>query len=823
MTASDGARYAKVAVADAIVSIDKPYDYAVPPALRETIAPGCRVLVPFGPGNRRCEGFVLALAPDSGYEKTKPVQALLDDAPVLDGEAIRLAHWMRRRYVCTFYEAARAMLPAGLWHVITETAALVPGVDRDEALACLRQSSGAALLFEALWAAPGGRAALRDLESTVPYPALRAAVKTLVEKGFAVSDTVTRRRVRDNLVQNARLAVSVEEALAFVADGAEKAARQKAVVRLLCEIGAASVREICYFTGVSSGVLTNLAKKGLVELTEYEVYRRPSPSVAEAASAPLSLSEEQTAAFDGLRALCDRNDPACALLFGVTGSGKTSVYIELIRHIRGQGGGAIVMVPEIVLTPQLMEIFSRAFGNRVALLHSGLSLGERYDEWKRVREGRADVVLGTRSAVFAPVKNLRLIVLDEEQEYSYKSENTPRYHARDVAKYRIARQNGLLLLGSATPSVESAYFARAGRYEPLIMRTRFNERALPQVLMADMREELRNGNATSLSALLGAEIEKNLVRGQQSILFLNRRGYNRFLLCEGCGAALNCPRCSVSLAYHSANGRLMCHQCGHSEARPGGCPACHGALRPMGTGTQKVSEELSALFPGTEILRMDADTTSGRGGHEALLDRFKRERIPLLVGTQMVAKGLDIENVTLVGVLDADMALYTGDFRANERAFSLIAQVVGRAGRGAHPGRAVLQTFTPGHPVLKAAAAQDYTVFFEDEIALRQARGLPPFADVMRLSLSGADEDRVRLGCLGLRRMIDESAMGASFLVLGPAPALIVKRNNRYRYHLTLIGRYDSVLSAYVGGLITAFEGDRKNRGVKLSFDLNPY
>lgn len=808
---------ALVAVASAVYAIDKPYDYAIPGAMRDRIAPGCRVTVPFGGGNRRCEGFVLSLREDSRHPKLKSIHALLDDEPVLDAEALKLTLWLRERYFCTCYEAARAILPAGLWHVLTEQVLPAPGVDRSEAEEILSQSKEAFMVFEAVYAA-AGPVSVADLEAVVGEKKLPIVLKTLVEKGLVRSETAARRRVGDKLLKQACLAVSPEEALAYMEGKAKTASMQRSVLKLLCEIGEASVREICYFTGASPVILNNLARKGLVSLSEREVYRRPVTVARQ--TERVTLNEQQQVAYERLACLLDSGNPACALLHGVTGSGKTSVYLELIRHILQMGGGAIVMVPEIVLTPQFMSLFSGAFGERVALLHSGLTLGERYDEWKRIRAGEATVVLGTRSAVFAPLKRLRLIVIDEEQEYTYKSENTPRYHAREVAKYRI-RQGGLLLLGSATPSVESAYMAEQGTYEALSLPTRYNRRALPEVLMADMRRELMDGNATCVSGILREEIRRNLGLGQQSILFLNRRGHSRILLCGVCGHVPACDRCSVTLTYHSANGRLMCHQCGHSEKGADVCPQCGGSLQPIGVGTQRVENDLRAMFPDVDVLRMDTDTTGGRGAHEVLLARFVKERIPLLVGTQMVTKGLDFPNVTLVGVLDADMALYMNDFRAHERAFGLITQVVGRAGRGEQSGRAVIQTFTPGHPVLLAAARQDYHAFYENEVQLRRATGLPPFHEMIVLSLSGLHQDDVQHACLRLKRQLERNAR-AFYQLLGPAPAPILKVNNRYRYQFTLIGTLDKAVRQYLSALIAAFGADRQNRGVHLFADVNP-
>ena len=489
-----------------------------------------------------------------------------------------------------------------------------------------------------------------------------------------------------------------------------------------------------------------------------------------------------------------------------------------------QGRKALVLVPEIVLTPQLLRIFTSHFGEKIAVLHSSLRAGERYDEWKRARSGAAPVVIGTRSAVFAPLDDLGLIILDEEQESSYKSENVPRYHARDVAKYRCVQHNALLVLGSATPSVETMYQAGQGTFHLFRLKHRYNQKALPQVLIADMKEELRRGNDTSISSVLKQELQVNLDRGEQSILFLNRRGASRMVSCGECGSVPECPRCSVKLTYHSANGRLMCHHCGHSQPLPRACPVCGGLLNFIGVGTQRVQEELETLFPGVEVLRMDTDTVSAAHPHEQLLDHFRKDRVPILVGTQMVAKGLDFENVTLVGVIAPDLSLYVDDFRAGERTFSLLTQVVGRAGRGEKQGRAVIQTYTPDNDVIRFAARQDYGRFYETEIQLRRLRGYPPFADVVVVTASGPEEGAVLRCCVRLRQALD-AGLGrrGDWNILGPAPAAVARVNNRYRYRLTLSGKNDREARAVIAHLLRAVHQDKENRGVSVYADLDPY
>ncbi|MEG1878002.1 MAG: primosomal protein N', partial [Pseudoflavonifractor sp.] len=617
-----------------------------------------------------------------------------------------------------------------------------------------------------------------------------------------------------------------EEALALVAPRRKTAPLRYAVVELLSAMGSASSKELCYFTGASAATLRSLAKSGILALEKRETYRRVAIPPQMPAGPPV-LNQEQEAAFRGLDDLCRSGKSAAALLYGVTGSGKTQVYIRLIQETLARGKTAMVLVPEIALTPQLMAIFTAHFGEEIAVLHSSLRAGERLDEWKRVRSGAARVVVGTRSAVFAPLSDLGLLVLDEEQEYSYKSESVPRYHARDVAKFRCARSGALLLLGSATPAVESMYLAKTGVYHLFTLGKRYNEQCMPKVLIADMKQELRGGNGSAISGLLKQELEANLMAGEQSILFLNRRGASRMVSCGECGAVPTCPRCSAYLTYHSANGRLMCHYCGHSEKLPEACPSCGGTLAFIGTGTQRVQEELQALFPCTEIMRMDTDTISATQSHEKLFSRFRQKRVPILVGTQMVAKGLDFENVTLVGVIAADLSLYVDDFRAGERTFSLITQVVGRAGRGEKAGRAVIQTFTPENEVIESAAAQDYDRFYDQEITLRQLRGCPPFQDLFVLTASGTEESRVLQVCMKLKRTLETWLSASPYnaeetLLLGPAPATVAKVNNRYRYRLTLSGKNTKQLRDLMAHLLCAAQTDKENRGVSVFADVNP-
>jgi len=822
----EGNTVAKIALQAATYAIDKPYDYQVPPELLDTLRPGMRVVVPFGAGNRRTEGIVLAL--EGGYPddpRRKSILTVLDEEPVLDGEALRLALWMRERWFCTVYDAARAMLPAGLYFSLQDRWKLAPGVDREAAYAAAGRSEHARHIVELLFAS-GREADVSQIREAFGTRDPNPALKLLRDKGILTLETSASRGVGDKKELVASLAIPPEEAMALVTPRRRSAPLRYAVTELLCALGSASAKELCYFTGAANATLRSLEKSGILRLEHREVFRRVTVEAGERAAPPV-LNAEQQAAFEGLDALAAARRPAAALLYGVTGSGKTQVYLRLIYEALARGRTAMVLVPEIALTPQLLRIFASHFGDDIAVLHSSLRAGERYDEWKRVRSGQARVVIGTRSAVFAPLRNLGLLILDEEQESTYKSENVPKYHARDVAKYRCAQNDALLVLGSATPSVESMYHARRGDYRLFTLRRRYNEQALPEVLIADMKQELRVGNGTSLSGPLRAGLAAAMEAGEQSILFLNRRGASRMVTCGECGEVPTCPRCSVHLTYHSANGRLMCHYCGHSEPLPDACPSCGGALNFLGYGTQKVEEELHAAFPGREILRMDTDTVSATQSHEKLLSRFEKERIPVLVGTQMVAKGLDFENVTLVGVISADLSLYVDDYRAGERTFSLLTQVVGRAGRGAKQGRAVIQTFTPENDVIRCAARQDYDSFYEQEIELRRMRLCPPFRELFVLTASGPLESAVLRTCMRLRRSLEGWLAQPPFrdwelTVLGPAPASVAKINDRYRYRLTLAAQNTKEIRAMVAHLVRCAQTDKENKGVSVSADVNP-
>ena len=647
------------------------------------------------------------------------------------------------------------------------------------------------------------------------------AVRAILPAGLWF-DRDGRRRVSDKTVETVRLTVPAREALDIAEAMKKNAPSQARILRELAPYGEMPLRELLLFTGCERKTVKKLISTGLAESIKREVFRIPEFSAGDRLKIPV-LNDEQQSAFEGLDMLASSGKAAVSLLEGVTGSGKTSVYIRLIDAVLKRGKSAILLVPEIALTPQMLYTFSSYFGDDIAVLHSSLSPGERYDEWKRLKTGRAHVAIGTRSAVFAPVDNLGILIIDEEQEDTYRSENNPRYDARDVAKYRCFKNSCLLVLGSATPDLVSRYCAESGRYSRFVLRRRYNEMKLPEVKIIDLKNELRRGNEGSISVPLRTELLENLERGEQSILFLNRRGAHKLVTCGECGFVYKCPHCSVSLTYHSVNRRLICHYCGYTRRVDEACPDCGGILKYIGAGTQLVEEELHSLFPGTEILRMDADVLSGSMTHEQVFERFRAENIPIMIGTQMVTKGLNFENVTLVGVLSADQSLYSGDFRAAERTFSLITQVIGRSGRGQKAGRAVIQTFTPSSEVIRQAARQDYDAFYQSEIILRKLQDSPPFSDLLSVTASGAEERAVVDACRFVKnRLCFLLGQKEKTEFLGPTPLTVVRVNNRFRYRIIIKCRSDSAIRNAVSGVITECSTDKRFRGISFYADNDP-
>lgn len=769
-----------VAVEQTAYHFDKPFDYVLPEHLFKQNIVGCRVQVPFGRGAASRVGMVMyKKQEESLQEGLKEVADVLDGEPVLNDEMLELGKYISEQNFCPLYDSFKAMLPSGM-NIRTSLKYFAAENITQENLNLLSKSL--CKLYELLKTQPKG------IERQRLVGELKFSPETLssaLKEGICTATESADRKTGDMTVRTARLIKSEQE----LAELSKITPKQNEVIKLLCEIGAATVKEICYFTGVGESVVKALEKKEIIELYDSEVYR--TPEVTAEGERRITLNAQQKAAFYTFNGMMKSGKAGCGLLYGVTGSGKTGVYLKLIDEALKNKKDVIVMVPEISLTPQLLSVFKGRFGDSIAVFHSRLSLGERLDEWKRVKRGEAKIAVGTRSAVFAPLENLGLIIIDEEQEHTYKSEAAPRFHARDAARFRAAKNNALLLLCSATPSIESYAKAREGKYTLAKITKRYNDAPLPKVETVDMREEIRQGNLTMISGRLLSLLEQKLSQHKQSILLLNRRGYNTHIACVSCGKTLTCDNCSISMSYHKANGRLVCHYCGASKPLPERCPECGGEFIKMsGMGTQFAEDSLKKLLPDARILRMDADTTMAKNSHAEKLAAFSRGEYDILIGTQMVAKGLDFEDVDLVGVLNADQAVYNSDFRAYERAFSLLTQVIGRAGRASGEGISVLQTISPDEDIIEMAASQDYDAFFEKEMSLRRVMEYPPFCDICMLGFVSANRDQAESTakkCLEiLQKTVSERYSDLTVRVMGPAPAGILKVGGKFRYRIII-------------------------------------
>lgn len=601
--------------------------------------------------------------------------------------------------------------------------------------------------------------------------------------------------------------------------------KQRSVVDLLFDVNTASVSEICELCSVGTSVLKNLEKYGVISIFDKEIYRNPYKNIEVKEQKKIELTFEQSKAYDTYSNML-LNGGGSGLLYGVTGSGKTQVYLKLIDKALENDRDVIVLVPEISLTPQVLSIFHARYGDKVAVFHSGLSLGERNDEYKRADRGEAKIVIGTRSAVFAPLHNLGLIIMDEEQENTYKSERTPKYNTKDVAHFRCKYNKALFLMTSATPSLETYSNALKGKYVLGELNERFGDAKLPHVITVDMKQEMKNGNKSPISSKLKELISETIDNGKQAILLINRRGYNTFIACNDCGHVITCPNCSISLTYHSTNNRLTCHYCGYTKSLDNVCPECHSEnIRYSGYGTQKIEDELSYLFPNARILRMDADTTSAKFSHEKLFNAFANHEYDIMIGTQMVAKGLDFDNVTLVGVVNADNSLYDESYNSAERCFDLITQVVGRSGRRDGNGKAVIQTINPYNQTLEYAADQDYKSFYNNEIELRRLLIYPPYCDIISASFIGENENKVAMCAKKFFELLIEENENCKqkIIVLGPSAAKIAKLNNCYRYRLSVKCKNSKNIRNMFNVIQKNISKIKEYKDVSVSLDLNPY
>lgn len=808
-------KYAKVAVESAVFTFDKAFDYAIPKRLEESVKKGVRVTVPFGIRNKKTIGFVFDITSSTESAKIKNVTEVLDEKPLLNDEMLSLAQWIKDRTFCTLYEAAKAMLPTGINHRMVLSYAVNPEADSKK----INALDGVEKEFYEYVAQKGVFVKAETVFNALSVKADMSIPSSLVRKGLLLTSSDAVRNLGDLTVRMMRL-VQTEEAVKLTP-------KQKQIYDVLCDVGTASVKELCYFTGLTPAVANALVKNGVAEFFEQPVMKLPDFTAEKGERTAITLTQEQKEARTKLSELAQSGKPAVSLLYGVTGSGKTSVYMSVIDGVVDSGKTVIVMVPEIGLTPQTLSLFCKRYGSKVAVFHSALSVRERLEEWKRVKNGEAQIVIGTRSAVFAPLENLGLIIVDEEQEHTYKSEQTPRYSAIDVAKFRAAYHNCLLILASATPSVESYAAAQSGKYELCTLTKRYGNAVLPEVLTVDMRSEEKAPGSRAISKTLYDALKQNLENGRQSILLINRRGFHTFAACTACGAVICCPQCSISMTYHTANNRLMCHYCGHSVPFSSVCPECsEDAVRYSGFGTQKIEDELAALLPDAKIVRMDTDSTAGKNSHEKLLDSFAKGEYDIMIGTQMVAKGLNFPNVTLVGVVSVDQQLYNDDFRSLEKTFSLLTQVVGRAGRGDVAGTAVIQTLTPENEIIRLAAKQDFDEFFKTEIRLRKGLVYPPYCDLCVVGFTGSNESVVKSAANNalvlIRNYTTGEYAGEKIITLGPMPARVAKISGKFRYRLIIKCRNSKRFRQMIAALLVEMGKDSRFASVTTYADINP-
>ncbi len=793
-------RYAEVSV-NSPVAQRRTFSYAIPAGLK--VEPGQAVWVPFG--EKTLQGIVLELSPSPAVEETRELIDVIEPLPVLSPPQISLARWISEYYLSPLFDAVALMLPPGFERNALTFISAGPQADSHD-ISTLSENQKQVLEL----VTGQGRTSLHELEKRLGKKA-QSTISQLVKRGLLDrSYEMEPVKVRPKKVPHLRLAVRPDEARQELPGLRRRAVKQAEILELLsAEAGPVPLPEIRKRLNSPTSAVEALVKKGLVHIESIEVTREPiSYKDITPSPPPPKLTAAQESASSAIRAAMHQpgGRPAVFLLHGVTGSGKTEVYIQALAEVVRQGKRGIVLVPEIALTPQTIERFASRFPHRVAVLHSKLTLGEQFDEWQRIRNGEFDVVIGSRSAIFAPQPQLGLIVIDEEHEWTYKqSDKSPRYHARQVAMKLSELTGAVVVLGSATPDVETYYHASTGDYRLLQLPERVvpeEGSPLPHVEIIDQRDELKAGNRSIFSRSLAEAIARAVASRQQVILFLNRRGAATFVQCRNCGFVLRCKRCDIPLTHHPAGNVLTCHQCNYRMPVPVTCPQCTSRrIKFMGLGTEKLEQETGFNFPQARRLRWDSDVTSDRHSHEEILDKLRKHETDILIGTQMIAKGLDLPAVTLVGVVSADISLNLPDFRAGERTFQLLSQVAGRAGRGAQGGQVFIQTFSPGHYAIQTAARHDYAAFYEKELAYRRLLHNPPFTQLALLVYTHVNtfvcqKEAKRMAALLLN---ERDARGISgFSIIGPAPAFIQRLRGRFRWQLIL---RSSGLSAFLSSI----------------------
>ena len=828
-TNKNGREYASVYILDNPYCIDSTYDYFIPAEMRQDITRGSFVMVPFGKGNRKQTALVAGFCAAPAYKNIKSIFSICEDKQPLSDEILELCLYMKEQVLCTMGDAVRSAVPSSVLGRAVECFYPVEGKAAPSPSAEFTPAD----LFVYEYIVSKGYVGMDSLKAKFGAGVAMSATSKLFSKNY----------IRREIKQTSGIAEAFESYYALVdPDSARKivlgdgeiklrSKKHKEIIEYMLENeGEISSDKLKLDTDSTAAQIKALVDRGIIEKLQKRVYRE-SIGARACEKKELVLSSEQEGAFEEIARAIGSNEPSGILLHGVTGSGKTGVIIKAIEEALSLDKGVIMLLPEIALTPQTMGKFYSYFGDKIALVHSALSAGERFDAYSRIASGETRVVIGTRSAVFSPVKNLGLIVIDEEHEATYKSETSPKYHARDIARWRCAKAGGVMLLASATPSLESYSKAQEGKYKLLELKERYGGAVLPEVVIHDMRNEVATGNVSPIGSLLKEKLVEVMSRGEQAVLFLNRRGYNTMISCRSCGEVIKCPNCSVAMHYHTKGGNyddgfLFCHLCGTKAPVPKICPDCQSEhLYKMGFGTQKIQQELEELLPGKRIIRLDADTTGKKTSHKELLEAFRRHEGDVLLGTQMVTKGHDFPDVTLVGVLLADMSLYMDDYHANERTFSMLTQVIGRAGRGRKRGMAIIQTNNPNNETIARACTQNYREFFENEIRLRKLLVFPPYCDIALLTLTSSDEKQTLMMATRLREEIEtlmkNEYSDTPLIVFGPFEAPVYKVEGKYRVRMVVKCKLNRRSRELFSQLLCTFGKDGVNKPI-LTVDFNP-
>ncbi len=770
---------AQVIVNASSAHTDKKFDYLIPDEVSKKVFVGTRVNVPFGKGNKRLEGYVVGITENSSLKKLKAISDA-EEIPVFNQSMVELIDWMRENYFCSYIDAIKAIVPTGTSVKSIEYVVL-------KEFDCKLTKKEKTIVD--IVSKRGGACDVLDILSQLEEENIKPVIKRLCDKGVFKKEYRDTRTVNDKTVKIVKSTVAPEDFCECIEMlNKTRAFAQVKVMEVLSRTDIISLQDLMMLSQCGYNTISALRKRGLIEFEEKIVLRTHKRAKEITKTEAPVLTEEQEKAVEEINNGIVQDKFNEILLHGVTGSGKTEVYMNAIEKVVNSNKQAIMLVPEISLTPQMMDRFIQRFGEKVAVYHSGLSLGEKYDEWKKMRDKKASVVIGARSAIFAPFDNIGVIIIDEEHELSYKSEMQPRYNTKEVAKYRAMQNNCTLIYASATPDIRTYYNAKNSKIKLLELNKRVNKRPIPEVSIVDMRNELKDGNKSIFSNKLLEEIKLNLERKEQTILFLNRRGFSTFVSCRSCGFVAYCPNCNISLTYHKYNDTLRCHYCGHTAKNYKLCPKCNSKyIRYFGGGTQRVENEIKELFPSATTIRMDVDTTSGQNSHEKLLYEFSKNKTDILIGTQMVAKGLDFPDVTLVGVVSADTMLNIEDYKSAERSFDLLEQVCGRAGRAEKKGRAVIQTYSPEHSAVVYASRHEYLKFYEREIDIRKRMNYPPFCDLISVLFSGVYEPTVAQCARFFAKSISEiKNIEKSIQILGPVPAAITKIKNKYRWRILI-------------------------------------